>query len=187
MVSNNKGKRLSDEDIQDPEWKEVDESVKEEDEEEVEEDSCAYPRATIASIEVVENPFSAKRSARSTGGRTREQKERRRAAMAHLIGRHGPARPRRLVRRGPHSPLCLLSFAYFFVPKPKLQRIAANSHSSQNTREKRALRQNPPGKFLPEGEIDAIVTVIELDIISITIVIIFIIITAISTLPSSPL
>ncbi|KAK1693057.1 hypothetical protein QYE76_009754 [Lolium multiflorum] len=70
MVSKNKGKGLSDEDIQDPEWKEVDESVKEEDEEEVEEDSRAYPRATIASIEVVDNPFSAKRSARiRTGGR----------------------------------------------------------------------------------------------------------------------
>ncbi|KAK1620686.1 hypothetical protein QYE76_026203 [Lolium multiflorum] len=70
MASNNKGKGLSDEDIQDPEWKEVDESVKEEDEEEVEEDSRAYPRATIASIEVVDNPFSANKSARiRTGGR----------------------------------------------------------------------------------------------------------------------
>ncbi|KAK1666039.1 hypothetical protein QYE76_054198 [Lolium multiflorum] len=70
MVSKNKGKELSDEDIQDPEWKEVDKSVKEEDEEEVEEDSRAYPRATIASIEVVDNPFSANKSARiRTGGR----------------------------------------------------------------------------------------------------------------------
>ena len=70
MVSNNKGKGLSDEDNQDPEWKEVDENVKEEDEEEVEEDSRAYPRATIASIEVVENPFNAKKSARiRTGGK----------------------------------------------------------------------------------------------------------------------
>ncbi|KAK1632259.1 hypothetical protein QYE76_006574 [Lolium multiflorum] len=48
-------------------------------------------------------------------------------------------------------------------------------------REKRALRLKSPGKFLPEGEIDAIVTVIELDIISITIIIISIIITAVST------
>ena len=70
MVSNNKGKGLSDEDIQDPEWKEVDKSVKEEDEEEVEEDSRAYPRATIASIRVADNPFSANKSARiRTGGR----------------------------------------------------------------------------------------------------------------------
>ncbi|KAK1612021.1 hypothetical protein QYE76_035694 [Lolium multiflorum] len=70
MVSNNKDKEPMEEDIQDPEWKEVDGSVKEEDEEEVEEDSRAYPRATIASIEVVENPFNAKKSARiRTGGR----------------------------------------------------------------------------------------------------------------------
>ncbi|KAK1631958.1 hypothetical protein QYE76_006273 [Lolium multiflorum] len=69
MVSKNKGKELSDEDIQDPEWKEVDKSVKEEDEEEVEEDSRAHPRATIASIKVVDNPFSANKSARiRTGG-----------------------------------------------------------------------------------------------------------------------
>ncbi|KAK1682461.1 hypothetical protein QYE76_043309 [Lolium multiflorum] len=69
MVSKNKGKELSDEDIQDPEWKEEDKSVKEEDEEEVEEDSRAHPRATIASIKVVDNPFSANKSARiRTGG-----------------------------------------------------------------------------------------------------------------------
>ncbi|KAK1628535.1 hypothetical protein QYE76_002850 [Lolium multiflorum] len=54
---------------------------------------------------------------------------------------------------------------------------------AENTREKRALRQAEirRGNSLPEWEIDAIVTVIELDIISITIVIIYIIITAIST------
>ncbi|KAK1697479.1 hypothetical protein QYE76_014176 [Lolium multiflorum] len=70
MVSNNKDKEPMEENIQDPEWKEVDESVKEEDEEEVEEDSRAYQRATIASIKVVENPFNAKKSARiRTGGR----------------------------------------------------------------------------------------------------------------------
>ncbi|KAK1666315.1 hypothetical protein QYE76_054474 [Lolium multiflorum] len=66
-------------------------------------------------------------------------------------------------------------------------RIVAKSHSrlcgAENTREKRALRRAGirRGNSLPEGEIDAIVTVIELDIISITIVIISIIITAIST------
>ena len=64
MVSNNKDKEPMEENIQDPEWKEVDESVKEEDEEEAEEDSRAYPRATIASIEVVDSPFSANKSAR---------------------------------------------------------------------------------------------------------------------------
>ncbi|KAK1618325.1 hypothetical protein QYE76_023842 [Lolium multiflorum] len=54
---------------------------------------------------------------------------------------------------------------------------------AENTREKRALRRAEirRGNSLPEGEIDAIITVIELDIISITIVIISTIITAIST------
>jgi hypothetical protein len=54
---------------------------------------------------------------------------------------------------------------------------------AENTREKRALRRAGirRGNSLPEGEIDAIVTVIELDIISITIIIISTIITAIST------
>ncbi|KAK1632103.1 hypothetical protein QYE76_006418 [Lolium multiflorum] len=69
MVSKNKGKELPDEDNQDLEWKEEDKSVKEEDEEEVEEDSRAHPRATVASIKVVDNPFSANKSARiRTGG-----------------------------------------------------------------------------------------------------------------------
>ncbi|KAK1697109.1 hypothetical protein QYE76_013806 [Lolium multiflorum] len=69
----------------------------------------------------------------------------------------------------------------------RLGRIVAKSHSrlcgAENTREKRALRRAGirRGNSLPEGEINAIVTVIELDIISITIVIISIIITAIST------
>ncbi|KAK1627929.1 hypothetical protein QYE76_002244 [Lolium multiflorum] len=63
----------------------------------------------------------------------------------------------------------------------------AKSHSrlcgAENTREKRTLRQAEirRGNSLPEGEIDAIITVIELDIISITIIITFIIITAVST------
>ncbi|KAK1605149.1 hypothetical protein QYE76_028822 [Lolium multiflorum] len=66
-------------------------------------------------------------------------------------------------------------------------KIVAKSHSrlcgAENTREKRALRQAKicRGNSLPEGEIDAIVTIIELDIISIVITIIFIIITAVST------
>jgi hypothetical protein len=54
---------------------------------------------------------------------------------------------------------------------------------AENTREKRALRRAEirRGNSLREGEIDAIVTVIELDIISITIIIISTIITAVST------
>ena len=67
MVSNNKDKEPFEEDIQDPELKE---EVKSEDEGEVEEDPRVYPRATVASIGVVANPFNPKRSARiSTGGK----------------------------------------------------------------------------------------------------------------------
>ncbi|KAK1697274.1 hypothetical protein QYE76_013971 [Lolium multiflorum] len=69
MVSKNKGKEFPDEDDRDLGWKEEDKDVKEEDKEEVEEDSRAHPRATIASIKVVDNPFSANKSARiRTGG-----------------------------------------------------------------------------------------------------------------------
>ncbi|KAK1611628.1 hypothetical protein QYE76_035301 [Lolium multiflorum] len=69
MVSKNKGKEFPDEDDRDLGWKEEDKDVKEEDEEEVKEDSRAHPRATIASIKVVDNPFSANKSARiRTGG-----------------------------------------------------------------------------------------------------------------------
>ncbi|KAK1677955.1 hypothetical protein QYE76_038803 [Lolium multiflorum] len=65
-------------------------------------------------------------------------------------------------------------------PKPRGTSNRARLCGAENTREKRALRRAGirRGNSLPEGEIDAIVTVIELDIISITITIIFIIITA---------
>ena len=67
MVSNNKSKGPFEEDIQDPKLKE---EVESEDEGEVEEDPRVYPRATVASIGVVANPFNPKRSARiSTGGK----------------------------------------------------------------------------------------------------------------------
>ncbi|KAK1683056.1 hypothetical protein QYE76_043904 [Lolium multiflorum] len=69
MVSKNKGKEFPEEDNQDLGRKEEDKDVKEEDEEEVDEDSRTHPRATIASIKVVDNPFSANKSARiRTGG-----------------------------------------------------------------------------------------------------------------------
>ncbi|KAK1608442.1 hypothetical protein QYE76_032115 [Lolium multiflorum] len=61
----------------------------------------------------------------------------------------------------------------------------AKSHSrlcGRRTPERKELSgRNPPGKFPPEGEIDAIAIVIELDIIPIAITIISIIYTAIST------
>ena len=66
MVSNNKDKEPLEEDIQDPDLKE---EVESKDEEEVEEASRVYPRATVASIGVVTNPSNSKKSARiSTGG-----------------------------------------------------------------------------------------------------------------------
>ncbi|MEB0288862.1 hypothetical protein QN355_20230, partial [Cryobacterium sp. 10S3] len=52
IVSKNKGKEFPDEDDRDLGWKEEDKDVKEEDEEDVDEDSRAHPRATIASIKV---------------------------------------------------------------------------------------------------------------------------------------
>ncbi|KAK1618334.1 hypothetical protein QYE76_023851 [Lolium multiflorum] len=104
------------------------------------------------------------------------------------IGRRGP-RPGRaaLWGGGPQPPLASSPSRTSSSQKPKLEGIVAKSHSrlcgAENTREKRALRRAGirRGNSLPEGEIDAIVTVIELDIISIIITIISIIITAIST------
>ena len=69
MVSanNNKGKEPLEDDPQDPK---LEEEVGSEAEGEVEEDPRAHPRATIASIGVVTNPFKLKRGARmSTGGK----------------------------------------------------------------------------------------------------------------------
>ena len=69
MVStnNNKGREPLKDDFQDPK---PEEEIKAQDEEEVEEDPRSYPRATIASIRVVANPFNLRRGAcMSTGGR----------------------------------------------------------------------------------------------------------------------
>ncbi|KAK1681045.1 hypothetical protein QYE76_041893 [Lolium multiflorum] len=99
------------------------------------------------------------------------------------IGRRGP-RPGRaaLWGGGPQPPLAASPSRTSSSRKPKargIQRIdTAASAGRRDTREKRALRR--AGNSLPEGEIIAIVTVIELDIIGI-IIIISIIYTAIST------
>jgi len=69
MVSNNnnKGKEPLEDETQDPKLKE---EVKSEDEGEVEEDPREYPRATVASIGVVANPFKPRQGAQmSTGGK----------------------------------------------------------------------------------------------------------------------
>ncbi|KAK1611956.1 hypothetical protein QYE76_035629 [Lolium multiflorum] len=68
-------------------------------------------------------------------------------------------------------------------PKPRVRRTEPRPplRGGEHEREELSGGQESAGKFPPGGEIDAIVTAIELDIISITITIIFIIITAIST------
>ena len=108
--------------------------------------------------------------------------------MGPPIGRRGPCPSRAAMwGGGPQPPLASSPSRTSSSRKPNLQRRIANRHSRlygvENTREKRALRQAEiyRGNSLPEGEIDAIVTVIELDIIGIIITIISIIITAIST------
>ncbi|KAK1641934.1 hypothetical protein QYE76_059739 [Lolium multiflorum] len=106
------------------------------------------------------------------------QKEELDPGWAHTIGgaAHGLAAPPCVW--GPHS---LLFFAKPFVPKPK-RRVPREE--LQPPRGGEHPRERAPGAGrgnLPEGEIDAIVTVIELDIISITIIIISTIITAVST------
>ncbi|KAK1651191.1 hypothetical protein QYE76_068996 [Lolium multiflorum] len=94
--------------------------------------------------------------------------------------------PRHHVVWGPHSPFASFSSRTPSSRKPKPRGYLTESYSrlcgAENTREKRALPgRNPPGNSLPEGEIDAIAIVIELDIISIIIVIISTIYTAITT------
>ncbi|KAK1683103.1 hypothetical protein QYE76_043951 [Lolium multiflorum] len=68
--------------------------------------------------------------------------------------------------------------------KPKPQRVPHedSAASGRRTPERKELSgRNPPGKFPPGGEIDAIAIVIDLDIISIIIIIISTIYTAITT------
>ncbi|KAK1607105.1 hypothetical protein QYE76_030778 [Lolium multiflorum] len=91
--------------------------------------------------------------------------------------------PRHLVVWGPHSPFRLLFFAYSFARKPKPQgtsRRVLTACGRRTPRKKSSPVGRNPGKFPPGGEIDAIVIVIELDIISI-IIIISTIYTAITT------
>ncbi|KAK1694083.1 hypothetical protein QYE76_010780 [Lolium multiflorum] len=98
---------------------------------------------------------------------------------------HRPARalawPRRHVVRGPTAPLAASLLRTSSPRKPKPRGVTENSSrlSGRRNTERKELSggQESAGKFLPEGEIDAIAIVIELDIISI-------IITAISTAAS---
>ncbi|KAK1618851.1 hypothetical protein QYE76_024368 [Lolium multiflorum] len=114
--------------------------------------------------------------------RRRSQEE---PGWAHTLGRRGPGPGRAATWCGGPTTL----FASFSSrnpssrkPKPKgtSRRVTAASAGGEH-REKRALRRQESGKFPPGGEIDAIVTDIELDIITITINIISTIITAVIT------
>ncbi|KAK1605662.1 hypothetical protein QYE76_029335 [Lolium multiflorum] len=88
---------------------------------------------------------------------------------------------------GPTTPFASFSSPNPSSRRPKPQGYLTKSYSrlcgAENTREKRALRRAGirRGNSLREGEIDAIVTDIELDIITITIIIISTIITAVIT------
>ncbi|KAK1670925.1 hypothetical protein QYE76_059084 [Lolium multiflorum] len=95
--------------------------------------------------------------------------------------------PRRHVVGGPTTPFASFSSRNPSSRKPKPQRVPREElqpplRGGEHQRE-RALRRAGirRGNSLREGEIDAIVTVIKLDIISITIIIISTIITAVST------
>ncbi|KAK1653728.1 hypothetical protein QYE76_071533 [Lolium multiflorum] len=95
------------------------------------------------------------------------------------------ARPKAWPRHpagGPHSPFRLLSLR---TPRPENlshERTSRGASAGRRTPEKKELSGgHPPGNSLPEGEIDAIAIVIERDIISIIIIIISTIYTAITT------
>ncbi|KAK1607699.1 hypothetical protein QYE76_031372 [Lolium multiflorum] len=107
---------------------------------------------------------------------------------AQTIGRRGPWPGRAtLCSGGPTASFASFSSRTPSSRKPKPQRGPHEGYSrlcgAENTREKRALRRAGirRGNSLPEGEIDAIAIVIERDIISIIIIIISTIYTAITT------
>ncbi|KAK1661595.1 hypothetical protein QYE76_049754 [Lolium multiflorum] len=100
---------------------------------------------------------------------------------AQTTGRRGPWPGRATCGVGAPRPLRLLFFAYSFVRKPKPQRVPHEEpplRGGEHQREKSSGGQNP-GKFPPEGK--SIAIVIELDIISIIIIIISTIYTANTT------
>ncbi|KAK1615070.1 hypothetical protein QYE76_020587 [Lolium multiflorum] len=177
MVSNNKDKEPMEEDIQDPELKEEFESVKETD---------LYRLLLASTLSLVWKrhyglPMSFVINTKTKGAR--------RGPRGPEVGPpHRPARPKAWPRRreeGAH-PLSPPFLRVHLRPEnlsPEDSREESQAASAGGTPERKSspAGRNPPGNSLPEGEIDAIVTVIELDIISITIVIISIIITAIST------
>ncbi|KAK1647094.1 hypothetical protein QYE76_064899 [Lolium multiflorum] len=114
------------------------------------------------------------------------QKGKKRGLWAQTTGGAAHGRPRHPCW-GPTAPFASFSSRTPSSRKPKPQRDLTKGYSrlcgAENTREKRALRRAGirRGNSLPEGEIDAIAIVIERDIISIIIIIISTIYTAITT------
>ncbi|KAK1653089.1 hypothetical protein QYE76_070894 [Lolium multiflorum] len=108
--------------------------------------------------------------------------EKRAKVGSHGRAAHGLAAPP--CGAGAHSP-----FRSFSSRTPSSRNLShgenltrvTTARGAENTREKSSPAGKNPGKFLPEGEIDAIAIVIELDIISIIIIIISTIYTAITT------
>ncbi|KAK1661567.1 hypothetical protein QYE76_049726 [Lolium multiflorum] len=121
------------------------------------------------------------------GGSQKGEKRRATVGPDHRAARPKARPARHPVLWGPHAPFASFSSRTPSSRKPKPQRDLTKGYSrlcgAENTREKRALRRAGirRGNSLPEGEIDAIAIVIERDIISIIIIIISTIYTAITT------
>jgi hypothetical protein len=112
-ANNDKDKKPSEDDHQNPE---LEEEVEIEAEEEIEEDQRPCPRATIASIGVVENPHKFKRSVRmSTGGNV----------PRHFLAPRTPS-------SGNNNPFHTLIHEHQFqkVPKAKLPSSWDTDHSN---------------------------------------------------------
>ncbi|KAK1618167.1 hypothetical protein QYE76_023684 [Lolium multiflorum] len=113
--------------------------------------------------------------------------KRRRATVGPDHRRRGPWPGRAtLCSGGPTAPLASFSSRTPSSRKPKPREDLTKGYSrlcggGEHQREELSGGRNPPGKFPPEGEIDAIAIVIERDIISIIIIIISTIYTAITT------
>ncbi|KAK1606157.1 hypothetical protein QYE76_029830 [Lolium multiflorum] len=146
------------------------------------------PRKTYPELFVLQPQLRTKFSLRGKGCNVPDDGGRKGSERSHV----GPDPRRRgpglgcAVVQGPTSPPPF--FAYSFVRKPKPRRetsrrvTAASAGRRTPERKELSAGRNPPGvNSLPEGEIDAIAIVIERDIISIIIIIISTIYTAITT------
>ncbi|KAK1682942.1 hypothetical protein QYE76_043790 [Lolium multiflorum] len=188
MVSNNKGKGLSEEDIQDPEWRKMDESF----EEEVKKMPTKREQQAVGSKQILVGSVNTRRSfshnlqgplppapslnsfpALEEALRVTDEFCDQYRALRREVGilQEENNRLRRMLER--------------FLAPIRVPGIIARRHSrlcgAENTERKELSGLKSAGKFLPEGEIDAIVTVIELDFIGIIITVISTTVTVIST------